>query len=155
MKIQPVFFNYGEFVNQEGGADKFKIHHEGRVNVLLQNERYTLFGELVDKEAKTMMLKDFSVRREYMNETKENLVTEWDSYLGQFADEEPAEITKKREKEQAADEKRKQREEEKAKKDLEKAEKALAKAKELERMAKEAKAAAKALQGNNKEEAAS
>lgn len=93
MRVEPTVFDYGAFMEAEGMTDD-NIVYNGRKNIVIRNERYTIFGEVIDREGRVMRLRDIAVKRE----RKGDLVHEWETYLGRFAAAaEPAEIRVKRE----------------------------------------------------------
>lgn len=126
MRIKPIAFNYGELLNDMPDTEVL----DQRKNVVLKNKRYTMWGEHIDPDNKIMMLTSISVSREYSKETKENILTEWENYLHQYAtNEQPEEILAKIE--------------EKAKKEAEARKKAEESARKAEQAAKKEESTSK------------
>ena len=100
MKIQATVFNFKAFMAAEGMTAEH-VFYEGRKNMTIHNDNFTIFGEVTDKENGVMLAKDITVTREYMKVTGNDVLKAWDTYLKDFAPEgEPAEFTEKREREQ-------------------------------------------------------
>lgn len=91
MRIKPVLFNYLEMKKQ---VPDLEVTF-GRKNVVLKNEKYTMWGEDIDREKGTMGLTSVSLSREFSKGTKQDIYTEWEGFLGQFAEELPDEISTK------------------------------------------------------------
>jgi hypothetical protein len=142
-------FNYGDYVAMAEGENKLNFLKEGKLNIVLQTPESTIFGRIIDKEAKTCEITFMAIKQEYAKETKATIVSEWDDTLVNYSNgAEPQVIIEKREKlaemEAEREAKDAEREAEKARKEEEKA------AKEAERLAKrqqrEEEKAAKAAQ---------
>ncbi|MDF2534135.1 MAG: hypothetical protein K0R18_292 [Bacillales bacterium] len=118
MRIKPIAFDYGKLAADQ---PDMKVEPQ-RKNVVLHNDRYTMWGEHIDPEKQIMMLTSLTVAREYSKDEKTNILTEWENYLHQYAtDEQPEEIY-------ARIQERNQKEQEKLNKAKEAADKAAAKA---------------------------
>jgi hypothetical protein len=126
-------FNYGQFI--EANEGNLSINQEGKVNVILQNPRCTIFGRIISKEEKTCEITHLAIKMDNIRENKSTIASEWDEQLVQFSNGvEPEQVAKKREQiaaKQAETELRQTRlNEEKAAREAAKAEK------EAERLAK-------------------
>lgn len=120
MRIKPIAFNYGKLVADQ---PDLKVEPQ-RKNVVIHGKRYVMWGEHIDPEGQIMLLTSITVGREYSKDEKTNILTEWETYLHQYAtDEQPEEIM-------ARIQERNKKEEERLAKAKEQAEKAAAKAKE-------------------------
>lgn len=91
MRIKPVAFNYADMKKQ---VPNLEITF-GRRNVVLKNEKYTMWGEDIDREKGIMGLTSVSLSREFSKGTKHDIYTEWESFLGQFSEALPEEISAK------------------------------------------------------------
>jgi hypothetical protein len=133
----PVAFNYKEMIENlpPRMAENTEILHQ-RLNVVVKNEMVTMWGRDIDPENGIMELMSISVSRDYTKESKQQILDLWESFLEQFASENPEEIIAKREE-------RLKKEEEKRKKAEEAVQKAEAKKKEAEAKLKATKEAKK------------
>jgi hypothetical protein len=91
MRIQPVAFNYKK-LKEEMPDLQIDIK---RKNVVVQNDRYVMWGENIDEENGIMMLMSVSLSRKYTKETKLDIFDEWKNFLHKFAAELPEEIKRK------------------------------------------------------------
>ncbi|MNB91973.1 hypothetical protein D3C81_1018080 [compost metagenome] len=91
MRIKPVAFNYNQMAAE---VTDLKVEIK-RKNVVLSNERYTMWGELIDKDNGIMMLTSLALSRKYTKETKKTIFDEWKDFLNKFAAELPEEISRK------------------------------------------------------------
>lgn len=91
MRIKPVAFNYKEMKKQ---VPDLEITF-GRKNVVLKNAKYTMWGEDLNREEGIMGLTSVSLSREFSKGTKQDIYSEWENFLGQFAAELPEEISAK------------------------------------------------------------
>lgn len=91
MRIKPVAFNYNEMKKQ---VPNLEITY-GRKNVVLKNEKYTMWGEDIDRENGIMGLTSISLSRDFSKGTKNDIYSEWENFLGQFSEALPEEISAK------------------------------------------------------------
>ncbi|MNV23426.1 hypothetical protein D3C71_1144380 [compost metagenome] len=91
MRIKPVAFNYKQMAAE---VTDLTVDIK-RKNVVLINEQYTMWGELIDKENGIMMLTSLALSRKYTKETKKTIFDEWKDSLHKYAAELPEEISRK------------------------------------------------------------
>lgn len=91
MRIKPVAFNYKEMAKE---VPDLQVEVK-RKNVVVQNERYVMWGENIDQENGIMMLTSVSLSRKYTKETKQTIFDDWKNFLHKFAAELPEEISRK------------------------------------------------------------
>ena len=91
MRIKPVAFNYKELAKE---LPDLQIDVK-RKNVVVQNEKYVMWGENIDQENGIMMLTSVSLSRKYTKETKQTIFDDWKNFLHKFAAELPEEIQRK------------------------------------------------------------
>lgn len=91
MRIKPVAFNYKEMAKE---VPDLQVDIK-RKNVVVQNERYVMWGENIDQENGIMMLTSVSLSRKYTKETKQTIFDDWKNFLHKFAAELPDEIQRK------------------------------------------------------------
>ncbi|AEO93838.1 gp593 [Bacillus phage G] len=118
MKIKPIPFNYGLLVKDFPGTE-VKVQ---RKNVVVDNDIIGMWGENIDEENQIMLLTNISVKREHSKNSKENLISLWESTFNQYAtDEQPEEILARIQERQDKEAERMKKAEEAAKKAEEKA----------------------------------